>query len=622
MSIYYKSERKVIYMHFNQNDIKQILNNMTSNSQQKIKAVGYCRFSSDNQRDESIEAQQKIIIEYAEKNNYEIIGWYLDRAFSGTNANRPEFQRMLEDVSDKSCPFSAVLVHKTDRFSRNAADAIKYKDVLQDFGVELISTVEKIVNSANGRRLYGIMSNINEYYSANLGLEVMKGLKVNAAKCLWNGGIPPLGYDVKEQKLVINEAEAIIVKEIFEMAAKGLGYHTIVKKLNEKGFKTKKGKEFGKNSIYDLIRNERYMGVYTFNKRARKSLNGKRNNHKQKNDNEVIRIPNGCPQIVSEELWQRANLSRQISSKISTNSKHEYLLSGLVTCGNCGSKMHGNYRAKDGRTSYGTYRCNRKENKLLCDCREIRSKYLEDFVVDKLIKHFFNESIIDVMTKQINSKIAELMKIDDDKIRQVKNSLEGLQTARANLVDTLATVGYNKLLVDKLNALEKQIFEYEKMVETEKEQKIKIKVTREDVKQKIRELNDVIKSPTNIDSTKIMLRQYIDRIEVTNSSVEVTFKVAFSFLLGEVEYKVCYNHTEKEHRFLIENRQSVCRTTPQKHRNIENFDSFGSVGSGTATKRTPNPYRIESSMVEIRGVEPLTFCMRSRRATNCAIPPN
>ena len=593
-------------MRFNQNDMEKIINNITNNAQTKIKAVGYCRYSSDNQREESIEAQQKIITEYAEKNNFEIVDWYLDKAFSGTNTNRPEFQRMLEDVSSNKCPFSAVLVHKVDRFSRNAADAIKYKDILRDFGVELISTVEKIENSANGRLLYGVMANFNEYYSANLGLEVKKGQRINALKCIWNGGTPPLGYDVKEQKLVINEIEAIIVKEIFKLAADGCGYSTIVKTLNEKGYRTKRGSPFGKNSIYDLLRNEKYKGVYTFNKRSEKKSNGKRNNHKLKDDSEVIRIKDGCPQIVSEELWNRANCSREITAITSTNSKHNYLLTGLVTCGVCGSKLHGNYRNNGNKKAYTTYRCNKKSNQLLCDCKEIRADILEDFVINRLIKHFFNESVIDVITEQINLKITESLKNDGQRLTQAKNALEGLQTARSNLIHTLEEIGYNESLADRLNALERQISGYEALIEAEQKQKAQIKVTKNDVVEKIRELKKIMQNPVNIDSTKMVLRQYIDKVEISNNFVEVTFKVAFNFLICGCECEICYNHTEKDYRSNMSDNESECRRTPEKHRNIEKFYTFGSIGNDIVTKRTPNPYRIESSVVEARGVEPLS----------------
>ncbi|MBO5746736.1 MAG: recombinase family protein, partial [Clostridia bacterium] len=209
-----------------QQDVEKLLGCL---NESLIPAVGYCRFSSDMQREESIEAQQRFISEYAERNGYKITEWYIDRAYSGKTDKRPSFIQLIDDVKKSNCPFKAVIVHKTDRFSRNSADAIKYKDILQDNNIQLISTAEHIDNTANGKLVYGIMSTINQYYIDNLSNEVMKGLKENAYNLKFNGGKPPLGFDIVDGKYVINETEVIIVRTIFQMAADGCGYNTIIR---------------------------------------------------------------------------------------------------------------------------------------------------------------------------------------------------------------------------------------------------------------------------------------------------------------------------------------------------------------------------------------------------------
>ena len=289
-----------------QQDIENLLSNL---KESLIPAVGYCRFSSDMQREESIEAQQRFICEYAERNGYKIIDWYIDRAFSGKTDKRPSFIQLIDDVKKSNCTFKAVIVHKTDRFSRNSVDAIRYKDILQDNNVQLISTTEHIENTANGKLVYGIMSTINQYYIDNLGNEVMKGLKENAYNLKFNGGKPPLGYDIVDGKYVINEAEAIIVRKIFEMSAEGCGYNSIIREMQANGYLTKAKKPFGKNSLHSILKNERYKGVYIFNKCSRRSSQNTRNSHKYKDESEIIRIEDGCPAIISKDLWERANQS-------------------------------------------------------------------------------------------------------------------------------------------------------------------------------------------------------------------------------------------------------------------------------------------------------------------------
>jgi len=512
-----------------------------STEDKRIPACGYCRFSSDNQREESIEAQQRLINEFATRNGYDIKKWYIDRAISGKTVKRPDFQRLLKDIASPDCGFKAVLIHKIDRFSRNAADAIKYKDILSDYDIDLVSTVEHIEDNPNGKLLYGIMSNINQYYVENLANEVMKGMTVNALHNKWNGGTAPLGYDVVNKELVINEKEALIVRLIFQMSAEGKGYNKIIKRLNELGYKTKPGNTFGKNSLYDLLRNERYKGVYTFNKRAKRTSDNKRNNRKYKDESEIIRCEGGCPAIVSPELWDRANTSRKIMGRITTSAKTTYLLSGLIHCGECGSKFHGNHRKK-GLNGYNTYRCNKQANKLDCFCKEIRADYLEELVIDSLSEYFYHPEIIDIITEEVNRQLKEELMADKEEIRIAKNAISGLKIARNNLVDALSKTGYNETISNKLNSIEKQIGDYESLIESDSNEKESIEISRAQVEEKIREIKSILKDPENSELSKVILNSYIEKIVVDNRTIKIMIKMAIPYDYNNTENEVDYKH--------------------------------------------------------------------------------
>lgn len=545
----------------------------------KIPACGYCRFSTELQREESIEAQQRIITDYAEKNGYIIVEWYIDRAFSGKTVNRPNFQKMLNTAATNDCPFTAVIVHKIDRFSRSAVDALRYRDVLRDYGVELISTVEQINDDANGRLLYGIMSNFNQFYLENLQAEIYKGMKENAYNCVWNGGKPPLGYDVDpvSKKLIINENEAIIVRKIFQMAADGCGYNTIIKELNACGYTTKAGNPFGKNSLYDLLKNERYYGLFVFNKRSRRSSKNTRNARKFKDESEIIRIENGNPAIISKDLYIRANLSRKISSQLATNAKHDYILSGLLVCGECGAKMHGNFR-RGSTKSYRTYRCNKQSNQLNCFCKEIHADVLESFVIDNLLKHFFDDDTIDSITEQVNNKVHDITNRDYEKIKEIKNSLKGLKLAKNNLIDALASTGYNITISDKINSIEKQILEHQSIIDEYEKGRTEIKITKDDVLEKVKHLKEEILSKKDIEQIKLTLHSYIDKIIIDNNTVKVTYKVTFFIFVDSEEIEICYNYTIKESRKSIHrlsNRTSNNSQNQTDHRKIVDFVSVG-----------------------------------------------
>ena len=159
-----------------------------------MKAVIYARYSSDNQREESIEGQIRECTEYAVRNDITILSSYIDRALSARTADRPEFQRMIAD-SEKGL-FDVVLVWKLDRFSRDRYDSAHYKHILKKNGVRVISARENISEGPEGIILESMLEGYAEYYSAELSEKIQRGQKENALKCRSNGGNVPLGYKI------------------------------------------------------------------------------------------------------------------------------------------------------------------------------------------------------------------------------------------------------------------------------------------------------------------------------------------------------------------------------------------------------------------------------------------
>ena len=272
-----------------------------------IRAAAYARYSSDNQREESIDAQLRAIREYCDRNGIRLVKIYTDEARSATTDDRPGFLQMIQDSALGL--FDAVIVHKLDRFSRDRYDSAFYKRQLKKNGVRLISVLEPLDDSPESVILESVLEGMAEYYSRNLAREVMKGMRETALQCKHTGGKPPLGYNVApDGTYVINEQEAKAVRMIFEMYAAGKGYSEIINKLNQEGYKTQTGRPFGKNSIHDILKNEKYRGVYIFNRTERK-INGKRNHHKSKSEDEIIRIEGGMPRIIDDETWERGSVN-------------------------------------------------------------------------------------------------------------------------------------------------------------------------------------------------------------------------------------------------------------------------------------------------------------------------
>lgn len=428
-----------------------------------LRAVIYGRFSSDNQRMESLDAQIRASTDFANRKGWTLIGTYLDSAKSATTDKRPEFQRMIKD-SAKGI-FDVIIVHKLDRFARDRYDSASYRHKLKKNGVRLASVLEHLDDSPESVILESLLEGMAEYYSKNLAREVMKGMTDNALKCQRTGGIPPLGYDVdpKTKKYVVNEREAETVRLIFDMYLRGHGYNEIIDELNSQGHRTKLGKAFGKNSIHDLLVNEKYAGVYTFNRAASKNADGQRNSHQSKNDENVIRIPGGVPAIVDEETFQR------IQEKMATNrrqpgrykAKETYLLSGLIFCGEC-LKREGREHAFFGNAKWSgraknkhvTYRCGNRENKKACDNKEIRREYIEGFVLAELEKNIFSEKAIPKLVERLNEYQRQRCGKSDAEIQVVSGQMTELDKQIGNIVAAVAKGFASASMASKLAELE------------------------------------------------------------------------------------------------------------------------------------------------------------------------
>lgn len=128
--------------------------------------VIYARYSSDSQREESIEGQLRECKAYAEKNNIQIMDTYIDRALSAKTDNRPQFQQMIKDSASKN--FEVILVWKLDRFARNRYDSAHYKNMLRKNGVKVVSITETISQGAEGILLESLLEGMAEYYSVEL----------------------------------------------------------------------------------------------------------------------------------------------------------------------------------------------------------------------------------------------------------------------------------------------------------------------------------------------------------------------------------------------------------------------------------------------------------------------
>lgn len=489
-----------------------------------IKAVAYCRFSSDLQREESIDAQLAAIRAYAAQNNMTIVREYIDKAKSATTDQRPGFQRMIKDSANGE--FQVIIVHKLDRFSRNKYDSAVYKRRLKQNKVGLHSVTEHLDGSPESVILESLLEGMAQYYSMNLAREVSKGHLENAKKGKSTGGLAPFGFrhDPETKMLVLHETEAEGVRLVFDMVLNGHSYHDIIRALNERGFKTRGGRQFGINSLYSLLRQEKYRGCYTYNKFAAKDERGKRNGHKYKSNDDVLRVEGGCPRIISDEDFfavQRKMDTRQ-QPKGNAVYREKYLLTGKIFCGLCGGAYVGSRRKRGDKTYWVYYSCNQRNNSKgeRCKNKEISRDYIEGVILKSISETAFSDEIIPRLTKEYNSFLqankdgSKELKLARWRLTKLKNDLNDLTEI---LIQTKS-----KTLGDKLMMMEQERQELETAIYKMELVKPISSVTEKDLERAFKNIRKKLEDG-NLENIRQIIEVYVERIEVFPDRAVIQF---------------------------------------------------------------------------------------------------
>lgn len=481
----------------------------------------YARFSSDNQRTESIDAQIRAMKAYCQQRKFVIVNTYIDEAKSATTDRRAAFQQMIADSKDRN--FNILLVHKLDRFARNRYDSAVYKRELKKNGVMVYSVLENLDDSPESIMLESVLEGMSEYYSQNLAREVMKGMRETALQAKHTGGMPPLGYDVDPEthKLVINECEAETVRLIFEMYGRGEGYSAILAVLHEEGHKTKRGVDFQKNSLHSILTNPKYQGMYVFNRSSAKDGEGRRNTHKLKDAEDIITIEGGCPQIVDAVTYEKVQ-ARIINNRHTggrQNAKTNYLLSGKVRCKECGRSMTGSAR-NCGRSKrfYATYRCPTKS--YACSNKEINRDYLEEYTIGLLEKHIFNAAAMKRIAKRIDKELGNQAKEAENEKERLRKELAEINTALSNIADAVGAGLLSDALINRLAELEGRKASIEELLRRDPSARQETVIDPQVIMAQYNELKRTPASP----AYKEFVQDFVSHIEVGRYSVTITIR--------------------------------------------------------------------------------------------------
>ncbi len=480
--------------------------------------AAYCRVSTDRQRDEqTIDVQKTFIAEWVSKNDAVIVEWYLDDGWSGDTLERPDLDRLREDVNKNL--WQSVIFIDRDRLARTLAYQEYCIRELRDKDIEVIFLNNPLADTPLERamqQVYGIAAEIERINTA----ERMRKGKIHKARSgKIVGNEAPYGYRYilkvgdEDGYYVVNAVEAEIVKMIFHWVAdEGFSMYKVIQELYARKIPPpkKKSEYWRKSAVERLLHREDYIGTTYYNKgmavvpKHPQKIDGykkiKKSSRRLKPREEWISIP--APAIINKELFEKAHQrlkENQLYNK--RNKTYSYFLTGKVYCG-CGSK-----RVGDGVNGHHYYRCAQRIYKFplpsKCTYEGVNAEILDEMVWNKLLTLFSNPNVIKAQVLRWQKKKDKFKTISHDEISQAKHSLETLkqeedrytQAFGSNLIsfekfrelvdevkakrsaieaqakETLVVAQENRIDVDNIDSVCKDVMDDLRSITTEKKQK-------------------------------------------------------------------------------------------------------------------------------------------------------
>lgn len=371
---------------------------------EKITAL-YCRLSRDDELSgdsNSIVHQKEILSAYAKKHGFSNTRFYVDDGYSGTNFNRPDFQRMMDDVNGGQ--IGAIIVKDMSRFGRDYIMVGYYTEILlPQMDIRFIAVNDNVDSENQADNDFTPFRNIiNEWYAKDTSKKIRSVLKAKGNSGKHLSVIPPFGYKKDpndKDKWLIDEEAAQIVRKIFRMYLDGNNMGTIARKLTEEGIETPKlyaenrGIKHYKAATYPeiwsrisveyILSNYEYTGSTVNFKTKRKSFKNKKQWIQNKEDWAVFEGTQEA--IIDKETFETVQKMRG-TRRAYTKFNEVNIFSGLLYCADCGGKMTIRRRKDDRRKDAFICSTYRKKKKNLCTEHAIKVSALERIVLEDIRK--------------------------------------------------------------------------------------------------------------------------------------------------------------------------------------------------------------------------------------------
>lgn len=511
-------------------------------NKKKIMAI-YTRVSTIEQAESgySIDEQERLLLEYCNKNNIEVYKCYSDRGISGKDIkHRPALKELLQDVEEGKV--TDVICWKINRLSRKLADVLKIVDIFEKNNVTFKSYSEPYeTNTPAGKMQFQMMALIGEFERGTIAQNVKMGCMARAREGKWVGN-KVIGYDIvpienpqnkkkNETRLVINELEAETVRFIFNEYANGKGYKSITTNLNRLDYKTKKGNNFSVGSIKDILTNPVYIGKIRYNLRQ----NWSEKRRKNINANPIV-VDGLHDAIIDNKLWDKVQAILQSKKgKPARIYDGEYPLTGVLKCPKCGAGMvimrTTNKLADGSKKRIAYYACGAWKNKgtAVCNSNTIRVDKANEYVFSKISELLTNEKMIKAIVANVNKERVNKINPAKKEVEKIDKELEKLDKKKKKIFeayeDELITKDEFLIRKDELNNRVKTLEEQKAPLIVTLSDDVNEEIPYEFIKSILENFSTVLTESTSREQKKKLLHMIISEITINELREIETIKL-------------------------------------------------------------------------------------------------
>ena len=466
----------------------------------------YARVSSDRQDvDLSIAAQLRALRDYAEKHDYLVAREYVDEAESGRIADRPEFQKMLNEAAKPEAPFKEILVWKFSRFTRKREHAVAFKSMLRRRGIRVVSITEQADDTPTGKLLEAIIESVDEFYSENLAQEVVRGMREAASRGFWMTTYAPYGYKrvhvqdgaAKRPKLELNPPADAVVRRVFDMVLQGKSILDVTKTLNAEGIPTTNGKKWLKTTIHTMLSHEAYTGTVVWGANA-------------KDGAPPVRVEDAHPAIVSKRDFQKARrlLGSRAPKKVNPRrASSPYLLSGIAKCETCGKAMTA-AEAKSGKYTYYICHSLLKRGKGTCKTPRLNAKSFEKLIVNEIRENVLTESNIRDLVKLLDEEMDGVARDQRERLQNIEEELEDVKKRLGRIWNHIETT-------------DTEMADASDRIREHRERKEKLEIAAEEARALLKERRQFLDSADTIAAFAAEMSEFLKTSELTETKAFV-----------------------------------------------------------------------------------------------------